>query len=122
MRLALIGVAALAAVAVAGVALAAHAVTRPPQKVAVGATEYAFALSKKTVQARHRHLHAHQRRAREVHDFKVNGKIPEVALPRRRAEADDQDQLHEAGPLPVPLHDRRARRSSGMQGVLIVKK
>ena len=47
-----------------------------PQKVAVAASEYHFALSKRTVKKGGKVIFTISNKGTEVHDFKVVGKIP----------------------------------------------
>ncbi len=120
MRLALMGVAALVTVVVAGTALAAHAVTRPPQKVTVGATEYAFALSKKTVRTGVVSFTVINKGS-EVHDFKVNGKIPKSRFLAVGTRQTIKINFKKPGRYQYlcTIGEHAVR---GMQGVLIVKK
>ncbi len=64
-----------AAVAISGFAGGASAVIAP-QKVAVGASEYHFALSKRTVKKGGKVIFTISNKGTEVHDFKIVGKIP----------------------------------------------
>ena len=73
-RLLVAALAAFAAVAVSGTALAAQQVVAP-QKTTVGMTEYKFALPKKTFKVG-KVSFALTNKGDEVHDFKVQGKTP----------------------------------------------
>jgi len=64
-----------AAVAIAGFAGGASAVIAP-QRVSVGASEYKFTLSKKTVKKGGKVIFTIANKGTEVHDFKVVGKVP----------------------------------------------
>jgi plastocyanin len=120
MRLALLGVAVLAAVAVVGTALAAHTVAKPPQKVTVGATEYAFALSKKTVKVGTVSFTVINKGS-EVHDFKVNGKVPKSRYLAVGTRQTIKIKFTKPGRYQYlcTIGEHAVR---GMQGVLIVKK
>ena len=67
--------ATVVAVAVGGYAHGASAVILP-QKVTVAASEYHFALSKRTVKKGGKVIFTISNKGTEVHDFKVIGKIP----------------------------------------------
>ncbi len=67
--------ATVVAVAVGGYAHGASAVILP-QKVTVAASEYHFALSKRTVKKGGKVIFTISNKGTEVHDFKVVGKIP----------------------------------------------
>jgi plastocyanin len=119
MRLALIGAVAVVAVAVAGTALAAHTATKP-QRVTVGATEYAFALSKKTVKVGTVSFTVINKGS-EVHDFKVNGKVPKSRFLAVGTRQTIKIKFTKPGRYQYlcTIGDHAVR---GMQGVLVVKK
>jgi plastocyanin len=120
MRLALLlGLVAVAAVTVAGSAFAARTLTKP-QKVTVTATEYNFAMAKKTFKVG-KVTFTLQNKGTEVHDFKVNGKTP-----KSRFLAGGQKQTFSINVKKPGRYQYLCtigeHAIKGMQGVLIIKK
>jgi len=116
MRLALLGLAAVA-VAASGTALAKSAAT--PQKITIGATEYAFAMSKKTVK-KGTVTFTLLNKGDEPHDFKVQGKTPKSRILAGGQRQTFSIKFPKAGRYQyVCTIGEHALK--GMQGVLIVK-
>ena len=119
MRLALLGVVAVAAVAVAGSALAAQKVVKP-QKVSVVATEYNFAIPKKTFKVG-KVSFTLINRGTEVHDFKVQGKTPKSRFLTGGQRQTFTINFTKPGRYQY-LCTIGEHAIKGMQGVLIIKK
>jgi plastocyanin len=120
MRLALLGVVAVAAVAVAGSAFAANTAKAKPQRVTVTATEYHFAMAKKTFKVG-KVTFTLVNKGSEVHDFKVNGKTP-----KSRFLAGGQRQTFTINFTKPGRYQYLCtigeHAIKGMQGVLVIKK
>jgi plastocyanin len=119
MRLALLAVVAVASVAVAGSAFAARTATAP-QKVTVTATEYHFAMAKKTFKVG-KVVFTLQNKGTEVHDFKVNGKTPKSRFLAPGQKQTFTINFTKAGRYQF-LCTIGEHAIKGMQGVLIIKK
>jgi plastocyanin len=119
MRLALLGVVAVAAVAVAGSALAAQDAVKP-QKVTVTGTEYHFAMTKKTFKVG-KVSFTFQNKGTEVHDFKVVGKTPKSRFLAAGQKQTFTINFTKPGRYQY-LCTIGEHAIKGMQGVLIVKK
>ena len=119
MRLTLLGVVAVAAVAVAGSAFAAQDALAP-QRVTVTATEYNFAMAKKTFKVG-KVTFTLVNRGTEVHDFKVVGKVP-----KSRFLAGGQRQTFTINFTKPGRYQYLCtigeHAIKGMQGVLIIKR
>jgi plastocyanin len=119
MRLALLGVVAVAAVAVAGSALAAQDAVKP-QKVGVVGTEYHFAVTKKTLKVG-KVAFTFSNKGTEVHDFKVVGKTPKSRFLAAGQKQTFTINFTKPGRYQY-LCTIGEHAIKGMQGVLIVKK
>jgi plastocyanin len=124
-RVALVGAALTVAVGVPGLALTAPTVAtakkKPkPQKVVVRATEYHFALTKRVVK-RGVVSFTVLNQGSEVHDFKVNGKVPKSRFLAAGTRQTIKIRFTKPGRYQYlcTIGEHAVR---GMQGVLIVKK
>jgi plastocyanin len=119
-RVALVGAALTVAVGVPGSALTAPAAKPKPQKVVVRATEYHFALTKRVVK-RGVVSFTVLNQGSEVHDFKVNGKVPKSRFLAAGTRQTIKIRFTKPGRYQYlcTIGEHAVR---GMQGVLIVKK
>jgi plastocyanin len=119
MRLVLLGAVVVAAVAVAGSAFAARAAT-PKQRVGVVATEYHFAMAKKTFKVG-KVTFTLKNAGTEVHDFKVQGKVPKSRFLAAGQSQSFTINFTKPGRYQF-LCTIGEHAIKGMQGVLIIKK
>jgi plastocyanin len=113
----------LAAVAVAGSALATRdtsARNAKPQKVTVIATEYHFAMARKTFK-RGTVTFTLRNKGSEVHDFKVNGKSPKSRFLAPGQTQTFRIKFTKPGRYQF-LCTIGEHAIKGMQGVLVIKK
>lgn len=123
MRFALVALVALAAMTVADSALATKGTATAkvkPQKVTVVATEYHFAMAKKTFKTG-TVTFAVRNKGSEVHDFKVNGKSPKSRYLAPNQSQTFRIKFTKPGRYQF-LCTIGEHALKGMRGVLIIKK
>jgi plastocyanin len=119
MRVAVVALVALATVAITGSAFATRDAVKP-QRVTVTATEYHFAMAKKTFK-RGTVTFTLRNAGTEVHDFKVSGKSPKSRYLAPGQKQTFKIKFTKAGRYPF-LCTIGEHALKGMRGVLIIKK